>query len=110
MRRIRKGDEVQVLAGRDKGRRGTVKRVLAAGPGRRPDHVVVEGINVRIRHTRPNPAKNDPGGRIGVETKIHVSNVGLYNPAKKGPDRVRIVTDGRGRKSRVFASDGKEVE
>lgn len=109
MRKIRKGDEIQVVAGRDKGRRGTVKRVIA-GASRRPEHVVVEGVNVRVRHRRPNPAKNDPGGRVGIEARIHVSNVALYNPAKKGPDRVRIETDGKGRKRRVFVSDGGVVE
>ncbi len=108
MRRIRKGDEIVVLAGRDKGKRGTVTRVIASAD-RRPEYVVVENINMRIRHVRPNPQANNPGGRVPFEAKIHVSNVAAYNSESKRKDRIRIVTDEQGARLRVFASDGRSV-
>jgi len=108
MRKIRKGDEVQVLCGRDKGKRGTVKQVLSGVDGK-PERVVVENVNMRIRHVRPDPQRNKPGGRISFESGMHVSNVALYNPESKRPDRVRIKADDKGKKRRVFASDGREV-
>jgi len=108
MRRIRKGDEVQVLCGRDKGKRGTVKKVVAGSDGK-PELVVVENVNMRIRHVRGDPQRNKPGGRVSFEAGMHVSNVALYNPETKRPDRVRVKTDEKGKKYRVFASDGREV-
>jgi large subunit ribosomal protein L24 len=98
MRRIRRGDEVIVIAGRDKNRRGTVIRVV------NEDRVLVEGINVIKRHTRPNPARGVPGGIIEREAPIHISNVMLYNPATQKGDRIgfRILEDGR--KVRYFKS------
>jgi large subunit ribosomal protein L24 len=108
MRKVRKGDEVQVIAGRDKGRRGTVKRVISGADGK-AEYVVVENVNERFRHRRPNPVAQDPGGRIRFEAKIHVSNVGLHNPETQRAGRVRIAVGEDGRKMRVFASSGKEV-
>jgi large subunit ribosomal protein L24 len=77
MQRIRKGDEVVVLAGRDKGKRGTVLRRVDG------DHVVVEGVNRVKKHQRPNPMKGINGGIVDKDLPIHVSNVALFNPATK---------------------------
>ena len=96
MNKIRKGDEVIVLAGRDKGKRGTVLRRVDA------DHVVVEGVNRVKKHQRPNPMKGITGGIVDKDMPIHVSNVALFNPATKKADRVGIKTLEDGRKVRVF--------
>jgi len=107
MPQIRKGDEVIVITGRDKGRRGVVLRV-------RPDErVVVEGINVVKKHQRPNPAQNVTGGIVQKEMAVHVSNVMLYNPVTKQGDRVgaRYLEDSAGkRKVRYFKSNGEVVD
>lgn len=104
MAKIRKGDDVVVLTGRDKGKQGKVTRVMP------PDRVVVEGINVVKRHTKPNPRAGTPGGIVQREAAIHVSNVGLYNPVTRRADRVgyRVLDDGR--KVRVFKSTGEVVD
>jgi large subunit ribosomal protein L24 len=104
MRRIRKGDEVIVQAGKDKGKRGTVLRVLA------DDKVVVENVNVVKRHTKPNPARGTSGGIVDKEMPIHVSNLNLYNPVTKKGDRVgfRVLQDGR--KVRYFKSNNEVVD
>ena len=104
MKRIRKGDEVVVLAGRDKGKRGTVLRRVDA------DHVVVERVNRVKKHQRPNPMKGETGGIIDKDLPIHVSNVALFNPATKKADRAGIkVLDG-GKKVRVFKDNGEQVD
>ena len=103
MRKIRKGDNVVVLAGRDKGKRGDVSRVVDAS------HVVVNGINTVKRHTRPNPLKNQPGGIVTRETPIHVSNVAIWNPVTKKADRVGFRTLEDGRKVRFFKSNGEQI-
>ena len=97
MRKIRKGDNVVVIAGRDKG-----KRDVAA-------HVIVSGINSVKRHTRPNPLKNQPGGIVSKDMPIHVSNVAVYNPVTKKADRVGFRTLEDGRKVRFFKSNGELV-
>lgn len=104
MKRIRKGDEVVVIAGRDKGRRGHVLRVLA------DDRVVVENVNIVKRHQRPNPAQGVPGGIIEKEAPLHVSNVMLFNPATQKGDRVGIRVLGDGRKVRYFKSNNEVVD
>ena len=102
MQKIRKGDEVIVLTGRDKKRRGTVLRRVDA------DHVIVEGINVVKKHVRGNPMAGTPGGIIDKTLPIHISNVALYNPATGKGDRVGIkIVDGK--KVRVFRSNGAVV-
>jgi large subunit ribosomal protein L24 len=103
MRKIKKGDNVVVIAGRDKGKRGEVSRVIDAG------HVVVNGINQVKRHTRPNPLKNQPGGIVSKEMPIHVSNVAIWNPVTQKPDRVgvRVLEDGR--KVRFYKSNGEQI-
>jgi len=104
MRRIRKGDEVIVLAGRDRGRRGTVIAVLA------DDRLLVEGVNVVKRHTKGNPQRGTSSGIIEKELPIHVSNLALYNPGTGKGDRIgfRFLEDGR--KVRYFKSTNEVVE
>ena len=104
MSKIKKGDEVLVIAGRDKGRRGTVVKVLDDG------HVIVEGVNMVKRHTKPNPQANKPGGIIEREASIHASNVMLFNPASGKGERVGYKTLDDGRKVRVFRSSGEVVD
>ena len=79
--KIRKGDDVIVLAGKDKGKRGTVLRVLE-------DRVVVENINLARKHVKPNPNRGEQGGIVDKEMPLHISNVALYNPASDKGDRV----------------------
>jgi large subunit ribosomal protein L24 len=104
MQRIKKGDEVVVIAGRDKGKRGTVLRRVDA------DHLVVEGVNRAKKHQRPNPMKNITGGIVDKDMPIHISNVALYNPATQKPDHVGFKTLADGRKVRVFRSNGEQVD
>jgi large subunit ribosomal protein L24 len=103
MNKIRKGDQVIVLAGRDKGKRGTV--VLRKDD----EHVVVEGINLVKKHTKPNPLKGTTGGIVEKAMPIHISNVAIYNAATGKADRVGIQVDGDTRK-RVFKSSGEEIK
>jgi len=104
MRRIKKGDEVVVLSGRDKGKRGTVLRRVDA------EHVVVEGVNRVKKHQRPNPMKGEQGGIIDKDLPIHISNIGLFNPATQKADRAGVKTLQDGRKVRVFKGNGEQVE
>jgi large subunit ribosomal protein L24 len=104
MQRIRKGDEVVVLAGRDKGKRGTVLRRVDAG------HVVVEGVNRVKKNQRPNPMKGEQGGIVDKDMPIHISNVALFNPATKKADRAGIKLLDGGRKVRVFKDNGEQVD
>ncbi len=104
MDKIRKGDDVIVTAGRDKGKRGTVLRRLDA------EHLIVEGINKVKKHQRPNPMKGLQGGIIDKEMPIHVSNVALFNPQTKKADRVGIKAMPDGRRVRVFKSNGEMVD
>ncbi len=103
MRKIKKGDNVVVIAGRDKGKRGEVSRVVDA------EHVLVNGINQVKRHTRPNPIKNQPGGIVSKEMPIHVSNVAIWNPVTQKADRVGIRVLEDGRKVRFFKSNGEQI-
>lgn len=102
MRKIRKGDDVMVIAGKDKGKRGNVVRVLE------DDRLIVEGVNMIKRHTKPNPNVGQAGGIIEKEAALHVSNVAIFNSATGKPDRVgfRVLQDGR--KVRFFKSN-KEI-
>ena len=104
MRKIKKGDEVVVLTGKDKGKRGTVLRVVDA------DRVVVENINMVKKHTKANPQAGEAGGILDKEMPIQVSNVGLYNAQEDKADRVgfKILEDGR--KVRIFKSTGEVVD
>ena len=101
MRKIKKGDSVIVIAGRDKGKRGDVKQVVDT------EHVVVAGVNQVKKHTRPNPMKNQQGGILTKEMPIHVSNVAIYNPVTQKPDRIGFRTLDDGRKVRFYKSNGE---
>ena len=103
MKNIRKGDEVIVIAGKDKGRRGTVLRVLG-------DRVVVENVNVVKKHQKPNPAKNVAGGIVEKEMSLHLSNVMLFNTVSQKADRVGIKVLEDGRRVRVFRSNNEVVD
>ena len=103
MNKIRKGDEVIVIAGRDKGKRGTVAARVDA------DHLEVEGINVVKKHVKPNPMKGATGGIVSKTMPIHQSNVAIYNAATGKADRVGIKTDGD-KRSRFFKSSGAEIK
>ena len=104
MQRIRKGDEVVVIAGRDKGKRGTVLRRVDA------EFVVVEGVNRVKKHMRPNPMKGVTGGIVDKDMPIHVSNIALFNPATQKADRIGFKALDDGRKVRVFKSNGEQVD
>ncbi|MGH6741271.1 MAG: 50S ribosomal protein L24 [Bradyrhizobium sp.] len=101
MRKIKKGDTVVVIAGRDKGKRGSVTQIVDA------EHVVVAGVNQVKKHMRPNPMKNQPGGIITKEIPIHVSNVAVYNPVTQKADRIGFRTLNDGRKVRFYKSNGE---
>ena len=103
MNRIRKGDRVVVIAGKDKGKQGEIVRVLG-------DKVVVSNINVVKRHTKPNPQAGQAGGVIEREAPIHVSNVMHFNPATGKGERIAFKVLEDGRKLRVFRSSGEAVD
>ncbi len=104
MNKIRKGDQVVVLTGRDKGKRGTVTERVDA------DHVMVEGINMVKKHVKPNPLKGTTGGVIDKTMPIHQSNVAIWNAAAGKGDRVGIKLLADGKKVRVFKSSGEEIK
>ena len=104
MNKIRKGDEVIVLAGRDKGKRGTVTL-------RKDDsHLVIEGINLVKKHVKPNPMKGTTGGVIDKTMPIHQSNVAIFNAATVKADRVGVKLLDGGKKVRVYKSSGEEIK
>jgi large subunit ribosomal protein L24 len=103
MDKIRKGDEIVVIAGKDKGKRGTVLTRVDA------EHVVVEGVNRAKKHVKPNPVKGVVGGVVDKDMPLHVSNVSLYNPATQKADRVGFKQLEDGTKVRVFKSSGEVV-
>ena len=104
MEKIRKGDDVIVITGKDKGKRGTVLQIVDAG------HVLVEGVNRVKKHQRPNPMKGLTGGIVDKDMPIDISNVALFNPQTKKGDRVGIKLMDDGRKVRVFKSNGEMVD
>ena len=105
MNKIRKGDQVVVITGKDKGKRGTVLRVL-------PDteKLVIEGVNRAKKHQKPNPMKGTTGGIVDKEMPIHVSNVAIFNPGTQKADRVGFKVMDDGRKVRVFKSNGEMLD
>jgi large subunit ribosomal protein L24 len=104
MRKLRKGDQVVVLTGKDKGKQGAVLRVLP------DDRVLVENVNMVKRHTRPNPNRGVTGGILDKEAPIHISNVALYNSATGKGERVGIKMLEDGRKVRYFKRTGEVVD
>lgn len=103
MEKIRKGDEVIVIAGKDKGKRGAVVRRVDS------EHLIVEGVNRVKKHVKPNPVKGVVGGVVDKDMPLHISNVSLYNPATKKADRVGFKSLEDGKKVRVFKSNGEMV-
>ena len=103
MNKIRKGDQVVVLTGRDKGKRGTVTQRVDA------DHIVVEGVNIVKKHVKPNPMKGTTGGVVDKTIPIHQINVAIFNAATGKADRVGIKVEGD-KRVRVFKSSGEEIK
>ena len=104
MNKIRKGDQVIVTTGRDKGKRGTVTQRVDE------ERIVVEGVNVVKKHVKPNPMKGTTGGVVDKTMPIHQSNVAIYNAATGKGDRVGIKLLEGGKKTRVFKSTGDEIK
>ena len=104
MSKIRKGDDVVVLSGRDKGKRGTVLQLIEN------NRILVDNVNVIKKHVKPNPNRGETGGIIEKEAPIQISNVALFNPNSNKADRVgyKVLEDGR--KVRVFKSDGEVAD
>lgn len=105
MNKIRKGDEVTVLTGKDKGKRGIVVNVITD-----EDKIVVENVNMIKRHTKGNPMQGVPGGIVEKESPIHISNVALWNPVSNKADRVGIKYLEDGTKVRFFKSNNEVVD
>ena len=103
MQKLRRDDEIIVLAGKDKGKRGNISQIVG-------DRVIVTGVNMVKRHTKPNPNLGQPGGIIEKEVAIHISNVALFNAEKNAADRVKIQVDDDGLKKRVFSSTKEFVD
>ncbi|WP_310388160.1 50S ribosomal protein L24 [Roseateles sp.] len=104
MNKIRKGDEVIVLTGRDKGKRGAVAQRIDE------DHIVVDGVNMVKKHVKPNPMKGTTGGVVDKTMPIHQSNVAIFNAASGKADRVGIKLLADGKKVRVYKSTGEEIK
>jgi large subunit ribosomal protein L24 len=104
MQKIRKGDQVVVLSGRDKGRRGAVLSVLASG------HVLVESVNMTKKHTKPNPQAGRQGGIIEREAPLARCKVAIWNPASKKGDRIGVKTLTDGKRVRFFKSNGEMLD
>jgi large subunit ribosomal protein L24 len=105
MRKLKKGDEVVVLSGKDKGKRGIVLNVMF-----KEEKVVVENVNMVKRHTKGNPMQGTPGGIIEKEMSIHISNVAAWNPVNEKPDRIGFRTLEDGQKVRYFKSNNEVVD
>ncbi len=103
MLKIRKDDEVIVLAGKDKGKRGKVRKVVD------DNKVIVSGVNMVKKHTKPNPQLGQPGGIVEKEAPLQVSNIAIFNPATSKADRVGFKVDGES-KVRVFKSSGEAID
>ena len=104
MNKLKKGDQVVVLTGRDKGKRGTVSLRVDE------DRIVVDGVNLVKKHVKPNPMKGTTGGVVDKTMPIHQSNVAIYNPATGKADRVGVKLLADGKKVRVYKSSGEEIK
>lgn len=104
MRKLKSNDEVIVIAGKDKGKRGTITRLVG------DRKVLVSGVNMVKRHTKPNPNAGQPGGIVEREAAIDISNVAIFNPTTSKGDRVGIKDSGDGERKRFFKSDGQEID
>ena len=104
MNRLKRDDEVIVIAGKDKGKRGTISQLVG------DDQVLVAGVNMVKRHTKPNPNAGQPGGIVEREAPLHISNVAIFNSDSDKADRVGIKVLEDGAKKRVFKSNGQEID
>jgi large subunit ribosomal protein L24 len=104
MRKLKSNDEVIVIAGKDRGKRGTITRLVG------DRKVIVSGINMVKRHTKPNPNMGQPGGIVEREAAIDISNIAIFNPETNKADRVGIKVDEEGAKKRVFKSNDQEID
>lgn len=105
MAKIKINDKVIVIAGKDKGKHGTVTKVLPS-----TERVVVEGVNMVKKHQKPNPQKGEVGGVVSKEKSIHISNVAIFNVEKNKADRVKFTVNDSGKKVRVFASTNELID
>ena len=110
MRKLRKGDEVIVTAGKDKGKRGVVLKVIQDLEKEDLEKVIVENVNMVKRHTKGNPAQGKPGGIVEKEMPLHISNVAIWNPVSDNADRVGIKMLKDGQKVRFFKSNDEVVD
>ena len=104
MNKLKRDDEVIIITGKDKGKRGTISRLVGK------DRVLVHGVNMVKRHTKPNPNAGQPGGIIEKEASVHISNIAIYNSSTSKADRVGIKTLEDGKKVRIFKSTGDEID
>tara|TARA_B110000003_G_scaffold191548_1_gene190356 strand:+ start:141 stop:479 length:339 start_codon:yes stop_codon:yes gene_type:complete len=102
--KLRTGDEVVVISGKDIGKKGTVQKISKFN-----NKAVISGINMMKKHTKPNPQMGEAGGIVEKEAAINLSNIAIWNPKKKKADRISFQTDGE-KKLRVFTSDKKEIK
>jgi len=103
MNKLRRDDEVIILAGKDKGKRGSIIQMVG-------DRVTVNGVNMVKRHTKPNPNLGQPGGIVEKEAAVHISNLAIFNPETNAADRVKIQVDEDGVKKRVFSSNSQPID
>ncbi|WP_297325164.1 50S ribosomal protein L24 [Nitrosomonas sp.] len=104
MRKLKKGDDVIVISGKDKGKRGSIVTIVGT------DRVIVQGVNSVKKHQKPNPASGNMGGIIDREMPMHISNIAIYNFALKKPDRVGFKIDDNNNKVRVYRSNSEVIE
>ena len=104
MNRLKKGDQVYIISGKDKGKLGTISEIM------KDDKILVDGINLAKKHVKPNPNKNETGGIVEKEMPIHASNAMIYNMKTKKPDRVGILELKNDKKVRIFKSTGEQID
>ena len=104
MNRLKKGDQVYIISGKDKGKLGTISKII------NDERILVDGINLAKKHVKPNPNKNETGGVVEKEMPIHASNAMIYNVKTKKPDRVGVLKLKNDKKVRVFKSTGEQID
>ena len=104
MNRLKKGDQVYIISGQDKGKLGIISKIVSE------EKILVDGINLAKKHVKPNPNKNETGGVVEKEMPIHVSNAMIYNVKTKKPDRVGVLKLKNEKKVRVFKSTGEQID
>lgn len=104
MKKIKKGDDVIVIAGRDKGKHAAVKELVGS------DRILVQGINKVKKHQKPNPSNNTSGGIVEIEKSLHISNVAIYNFQSKKADKVGITLNSDNVRVRIYKSNGEQID